>query len=69
MKVVTTSNICKLYGVSRQRVHQWRDAGLPYYQTDKFFYYDLDKVERWVSERKERYKSWNEAYIKDRFHK
>jgi len=64
MKIITTRKICNLYGVTRQRVQQWRNTGLPFYKTDKFYYYDADEVEEWIKKRRTQYKSWTNGYHK-----
>jgi len=51
-RVITTADICREYGVSRQAVAKWRFAGLPHKAMGRTFVYNRKEVEEWLKKKK-----------------
>lgn len=48
-EILTTSDLCEIYAVSRQAVAGWRAAGLPSKSVGSGHIYDKKEVEKWLS--------------------
>ena len=54
-KLIKTSNLCEMLGVTRQTIYKWRQAGMPVAIDNtadlqgKTIRYDWDDVRRWLN--------------------
>ena len=50
-KLIKTSELQKIFAVTKQTILDWRREGMPYYGSKRSLRYDLDEVLEWHKNR------------------